>query len=53
VVAAENDTIIDMSHTKNLVNAFSFPVDFHVIENANHNNITNFETYNNLLKRFL
>ncbi len=53
VVAAENDTIIDMSHTKNLVKAFSLPVDFHIIEDANHNNIANFERYNALLINFM
>ena len=53
VVAAENDAIIRMSHTERLVSGFSINVMFEVIEGADHNNISEFPRYQQLLSEFL
>ena len=53
VIAAGSDRIIDMSHTKNLVNAFTSDINFHVIDEAGHNNISYYPEYNQVIKAFL
>ncbi len=53
VVAAEDDAIIRLSHTERLVSGFSISVKFEVIEDADHNNISEFPRYQQILSDFL
>ena len=53
VIAAENDHVIGLSHTQRLVDGFAKNVLFEVIEDANHNNISDFPLYNKILDEFL
>ena len=53
VIAAENDRVIKMKHTKRLLDGFTNKARFHVIEGANHNNLSSNPEYFNLLVSFM
>ena len=53
VITAEDDAIIPLSHTERLVNAFSIDVMFEVVEDADHNNISEFPRYQQVLSEFM
>ena len=53
VIAAEKDNIIGMVHTQRLIDGFSNNVMLDVIKGANHNNISEFPHYNQILGDFL
>lgn len=54
VVAAEFDQVIPIEHTETLVNELSNAnVEFEVIKNTGHNNITNADKYYDVIKQFL
>ena len=53
IVSAENDAIIPMSHTERLASGFTIDVKFEVIDDANHNNISEFPRYQKILSDFL
>lgn len=52
VIAAENDRVIKMSHTRRLIEGFTKEVLFHVIEEAGHNNISSHPRYHGILGDF-
>lgn len=53
VIAAENDRIIGLRHTQQLVAGFSRKVKFHIVENTGHNNISRHPRYFGILRLFL
>jgi len=53
VIAAEQDRVISMSHTKHLLEGFSSKVLFKVIEGAGHNNISSSPHYYGVLDEFM
>ena len=53
IIAAENDRIIEMPHTKRLREGFTTEVLFHVIEGANHNDVSGDPRYSDLLNDFM
>jgi pimeloyl-ACP methyl ester carboxylesterase len=54
VIAAEKDQIIDAEHTKRLVNAFpALQITYEVLENTDHNTVSNSEKYYVLLKEHI
>ena len=53
IVAAELDRVIKMPHTQRLLDGFSSKVKFHVIEGADHNNISSYPSYHGVLDEFL
>ena len=53
VVAAENDEIIGMKHTNNLIKAFpASQITAHIIKNAGHNTLSEDSRYSVLLREF-
>jgi pimeloyl-ACP methyl ester carboxylesterase len=52
IIAAENDKIIDISHTMRLMEGFTSGVLFHVIKDTGHNDISNNPAYHSLLGDF-
>ena len=53
IIAAQEDEVINIRHTKRLVEEFPKDIIFHVIENVGHNNISNSPLYNKLLEEFM
>ena len=54
IIAAQNDKVIKMKHTKKLVNKFpKSQVVFKIVENTNHNSISYNQYYYDLLKHFI
>ena len=53
VIAAEHDHVIGMSHTQRLVDAFTKNVLFEVVEDAHHNNISEFPSYQQVMSNFM
>ena len=53
IIAAENDRIIEMPHTKRLREGFTTEVFFHVIEGADHNDVSGDPRYSDLLNDFM
>jgi len=54
IIAAENDQVIGLEHTKKLL--YKFPtsqITFKIIKNKNHNNISNTKDYYELLQNFI
>ena len=53
IIAAGNDNIIDISHARQLAEGFTKGVDFHIIEHADHNDISDFAEYYQTLSEFI
>ena len=54
ILAAQNDKIIEKKSTMNLANAFApSRLTMKILENENHNSISNHEKYHSLIKTFL
>lgn len=52
IVAAEQDRMIGLKHTQRLGEAFPTAVDFQIIESADHNNLSQYPRYLELLQAF-
>ena len=53
LIASGNDEVIDLELSKRLADAFGARAEFHVIAEADHNNLSGFPEYHALLKQFL
>jgi pimeloyl-ACP methyl ester carboxylesterase len=53
IIGAGNDRIIDISHARRLAEGFSQEVSFHVIEGADHNDISDFAEFYQALGDFI
>lgn len=53
LMVAQNDTVVEMHHTRRLIEGFDTPVLVQVVEGAGHNTISNYQQYVEALDAFL
>ncbi len=53
IIVAQNDTVVEMHHTRRLIEGFDIPVLVQVVEGAGHNTISNSQQYVEALDAFL
>lgn len=52
IIAASDDEVIGKSHTKRLMEGFTTKIFYHVIPHARHNDISEFDEFNDFLSKF-